>query len=54
MDMGKQCRPRSGAAERGVRSGFPLFAYIMFHKNLNRDEKKNYPITLKIKMDLFN
>ena len=29
--LGKQCRPRSDAAERGVWSGSPLFAYRIFY-----------------------
>ena len=30
-DIGKPCRPRPDAAECGVRSGSPLFAYRMFY-----------------------
>ena len=32
-DTGKQCRPRSDAAERGVWSGPSLFAYRNFYQN---------------------
>ena len=35
-DIGKQCRPRSGATERGVWSGSPLFAYRTCGLNLNK------------------
>ena len=38
-DIGKKCRPRSDAAERGVWSGTPLFVYRMFYQNLNKNEK---------------
>ena len=34
-DIGKQCRSRSYAAERGVWKGSLLFAYRMFYWNLN-------------------
>ena len=37
-DIGKQCRPRSDAAERGAWSGSPLFAHRMFYKKLNKNE----------------
>ena len=35
-DIGKQCRPRSDAAESGVWAGSPLFAYRKFNQNLNK------------------
>ena len=52
-DIGKQCRPRSDTAERGVLSGSSLFAYRMFYQNFNKNE--NYhPTSLKTEMDLSN
>ena len=48
--IGKQYRPGSEAAECGVWSGFPLFAYRKFYQNLDKNEKLN-PITLKTEMD---
>ena len=38
-EIGKQCRHRPNAAERGIWSASPLFAYIMVYWNLNRNEK---------------
>ena len=52
-DIGKQCRPRSDTAERGVLSGSSLFAYRMFYQNFNKNE--NYhPTSLKTEMDWSN
>ena len=48
--IGKQCKPRPDAAECGIWSGSPMFAYRMFYQNLNKNE--NYdPTTLKTEMD---
>ena len=38
---------------RGVSSVFPLFAYRMFYKNLNENEKY-HPTPLKLVMDCSN
>ena len=45
-DIGKQCRPRPGAAESGVWSGSPLFVCRMFYKKFNKNEKY-HPTSLK-------
>ena len=50
-DIGKQCKTRSDAAERGVWSGSPLFAYRSFFLNLNKNEKY-HPKTLKTEKEL--
>ena len=42
-DICKQWIPRLNAAQFGVRSGSPLFAYRMFYQHLNKDE--NYHST---------
>ena len=39
----QKCRPRPDAAERGPWSGSPLFAYILFYRDLNKKWKKNPP-----------
>ena len=52
-DKGKQYRPRSDAAQRGVWSGSPLFAYRMYFQNLNELETY-YPTTLKFETDSSN
>ena len=41
---------QSDAAERGVWSGSPLSAYIMFYQNLNKNEKYHLT-TLKTEME---
>ena len=52
-DIGKQWRPRPDAAECGIWSRSPLFAYRIFHQNLNKNE--NYhPAILKMEMDWSN
>ena len=38
-DIGKQCKPRTDAAIRGVWSGSSLFAYRRFYQNLDKNEK---------------
>ena len=49
-DIGKQGRSRPDAAELGVWSGSPLFAYRMVFQNLNKN--KNYhPVTLTREVD---
>ena len=44
MDIGKQCRPRSEAAERGVWSGSTLFA-LNIGISRKHANKKNYQDT---------
>ena len=39
-DIGKQCRPRSDAAERGVWSGSTLFAHRNFYQKYDKKWKK--------------
>ena len=38
-DIGKQCRPRSDAAERSVWSGSTLFAHMNFHQKHDKNKK---------------
>ena len=38
-DIGKQCRPRSDATERGVWSGSTLFAHKNFYQKYDKNEK---------------
>ena len=45
VGLDKQCRPRSDAAKYGG----PLFTYIMFYKNLIKNEKNNIKLPLKRK-----
>ena len=47
-DIGKQCRPRSDAAERGVWSESTLFA-LTSEISTTHDNSKNWPDTLCIK-----
>ena len=49
-DKGKLRKPRSDAAERGVWSGSPLFAYRMFYWNFN-ENVKYHQTTHKTEMD---
>ena len=49
--VGKQCRPNPDAAERGVWSESPLFAYRLLYQDLNKIEKKINTSTLKIEID---
>ena len=52
-EIGKQCRTRSDATERGVKSGSALLAYIIYIQNLNEIET-DYPSALKLKMNFPN
>ena len=52
-DIAKQPKPRSDAAEWGVWSGSPLFAYRIFYYNLNKSEKY-HSTNLKREMDWSN
>ena len=52
-DIGKQCRPRSDAAERGVWSGSTLFTHRNFYQKYIK-MKKVQQTRLKWKMDSSN
>ena len=49
-DKGKQCRPRSAAAEHGAWSGSLLFACRMFYELMNKNEKY-HPTPLSLSHD---
>ena len=48
-DIGKQHRPRSDAAERGLWSGSPLLAFRIFYWNLNKIKKYHLTINIHVK-----
>ena len=48
-EIGKQCRSRSDAAERGVSSGSPLFAYRILYQDLKIAMKHTTQTPLKRK-----
>ena len=52
-DKGKQCRPRSDAAECSVWSGSTLFAYRNFYLKWNENEKV-HRTPLNLEMDSLN
>ena len=49
-DLGKQCRPRSGAAEGSIWSDAALFAYKNLYQKWNKSEKL-HQTPLKFNMD---
>ena len=54
-DVGKQRRPRSDTATRGVWSGSPLFTNIIFYQNLNKKWKiPSAPIDRKWTFPIYN
>ena len=51
MDLGKQCRPRSDAADCGIYSGSKLFAFRT-EISIKHNNNKNEPDILYIEMNM--